>query len=98
MVPLEYLCKFWRTLDMSLINCEINLILNWSKNCFITIDPDNNQLPTFPLTGANLYVRVVIFLTQNNAKLLQQMKSDLKRTINWNKYRSKVTIWEPKQY
>ena len=98
MVPLKYLCKFWRTLDMSLINCEINLILNWSKNCFITIDPDNNQLPTFPLTGANLYVRVVIFLTQNNAKLLQQTKSGLKRTINWNKYRSKVTIWEPKQY
>ena len=56
---------------MSLINREINLILTWSENCFITIDPDNNQLPTFPLTGANLYVRVVIFLTQNNAKLLQ---------------------------
>ena len=56
---------------MSLINCEINLILTWSENCFITIDPDNNQLPTFPLTGANLYVRAVIFLTQNNAKLLQ---------------------------
>ena len=83
---------------MSLINREINLILTWSENCFITIDPDNNQLPTFPLTGANLYVRVVIFLTQNNAKLLQQTKSGLKRTINWNKYRSKVTIWEPKQY
>ena len=83
---------------MSLINREINLILTWSENCFITIDPDNNQLPTFPLTGANLYVRVVIFLTQNNAKLLQQTKSGLKRTINWNKYQSKVTIWEPKQY
>ena len=98
MVPLKYLCKFWRTLAMSLINREINLILTWSENCFITIDPDNNQLPTFPLTGANLYVRVVIFLTQNNAKLLQQTKSGLKRTINWNKFRSKVTIWEPKQY
>ena len=30
-VPLKHLSNFWRTLDMSLINCEINLILTWSK-------------------------------------------------------------------
>ena len=30
--------------------------------------------------------------TQDNAKLLQQFKSVFKRTINWNKYQSKVTI------
>ena len=28
MVPLKYLSNFWRTLEMALINCEINLILN----------------------------------------------------------------------
>ena len=26
-VPLKYLSSFWRTLEMSLINCEIKLIL-----------------------------------------------------------------------
>ena len=35
-VPLEYLSKFWRTLEMALINCEVNLILTWSKDCVIT--------------------------------------------------------------
>ena len=30
MVPLKYLSNFWRTLEMPLINCEINLILTWS--------------------------------------------------------------------
>ena len=35
MVPLKYLSNFWRTLEMSLINCEINLNLNWSKKCVI---------------------------------------------------------------
>ena len=30
-VPLKYLSNFWRTLEMPLINCEINLILTWSK-------------------------------------------------------------------
>ena len=30
MVPLKYLSNFWRTLEMLLINCEVNLILTWS--------------------------------------------------------------------
>ena len=30
---LEYLSNFWRTIEMPLINCEINLDLNWSKKC-----------------------------------------------------------------
>ena len=35
MVPLKYLSNFWRTLEIPLINCEINLILTWSANCVI---------------------------------------------------------------
>ena len=35
-VPLKYLSNFWRTLEMLLINCEVNLILTWSKDCVIT--------------------------------------------------------------
>ena len=35
-LPLNYLSNFWRTLEMSLINCEINLMLTWSPNCVIT--------------------------------------------------------------
>ena len=32
-VPLKHLSNFWRTLNIALINCEIELILTWSKNC-----------------------------------------------------------------
>ena len=35
-VPLKYLSNFWRSLDMSLINCEVSLTLTWSENCVIT--------------------------------------------------------------
>ena len=35
-VPLKYLSNFWRTLDMSLINCEVSLTLTWSENCLLT--------------------------------------------------------------
>ena len=39
-----------------------------------------------------LYVPVVNLSTQDNAKLLQELKSGFERTINWNKYQSKVSI------
>ena len=86
MLPLKYLSNIWRTLEMSLINCEINFILTWSANCFIIDAPVNNEVPTFVITYTKLYVPVVSLSTQNNAKLLQQLKSDFKRTIKWNKY------------
>ena len=51
-----------------------------------------NQAPTFAITETNLYVPVVTLSTQDNAKLLPQLKSGFKRTINWNKYLSKPEL------
>ena len=86
MVPLKYLSNFWRTLEMPLINCEVNLILTWSAECVVIYSDVANQIPTFTITETNLYVPVVTLLTQDNVKLLPQLKSGFKRTINWNKY------------
>ena len=86
MAPLKYLRNFWKTLEMPLINCEINLILTWSANCVIVSSAAANQGATFSITDAKRYVPIVTSSTQNNAKLLQQLKSAFKRTINWNKY------------
>ena len=41
------------------------------------------------MTSAKLYVPVVTLSIQNNTKLFQQLKSGFKRTINWNKHKSK---------
>ena len=92
MIPLKYLSIFWRTLEMPLINCEIELILTWSRNCVIIYTDVNNQVPTFTITETNLYVPVVTLSTQDNAKLLPQLKSGFKRTISWNKYLSKPEL------
>ena len=40
----------------------------------------------------------VTLSTEDNAKLLQQLKSSFKRTINWNKYQLKVIIQAPNPY
>ena len=88
-VPLKYLSNFWRTLEMPLINCEVNLILTWSSTCVIT---NSNGIGTFAITDTKLYVPVVTLSTQENSKLLQQLKSGFKRVINWNKYLSKPEL------
>ena len=91
MVPLKYLSNLGRTLEMPLINCEVELSLNWSANCVIIYTNVNNQVPTFTITETNVYVPVVTLSTQDNEKLLQ-LKSGFKRKINWNKYLAKPEL------
>ena len=59
---------------MPLINCEVELILNWSANCVIIYTNFDNQVPTFTITKANIYVPVVTLSTQDNEKLLPRLK------------------------
>ena len=92
MVPLKYLINFWRTLEMPLINCEVNLILTWSSTCVLIATNIPNQNAKFAITDTKLYVRVVNLSTQENTKFLQQLKSGFKRVINWNKYLSKPEL------
>ena len=68
-VPLKYLSNFWRTLEMPLINCEVNLILTWLSTCVIT---NSNGAGAFAITDTKLYVPVVTLSTQENTKFLQQ--------------------------
>ena len=70
MFPLKYLSNFWRTLEMVLFVCEINLILTWPTNCVIVYTNVANQGATFEITETNLYVPVATLSTQDNAKLL----------------------------
>ena len=86
MVPLKYLSNFWRTLEISLTNCEINIDLNWSKMHVIVAIDVADQVTTFSITDTKLYGRVVTLSTQDNINLLEQLKSGFKRTINSNKY------------
>ena len=61
-------------------------------NCVIIYANVANQVPTFRITETNLYVPVVTLSTQDNAKLLPQLKSGFKRTISQNKYLAKPEL------
>ena len=55
-------------------------------------------MPTFTIADTKLYVPVVTLSTQDNAKLLEQLKPVFKRTINWNKYQRTVTVQQKNRY
>ena len=76
-VPSKHLSNFWRTLEMFLINCEINLILTKSAKCLIS---EGNLATTFTIRDEKILCSSLS--TQDNEKLLQELKSCFKRTIN----------------
>ena len=66
--------------------------MTWSVYCVIVYTNVANQGATFTITETKLYVPVITLSTQDNEKLLPQLKSGLKRTINWNIYLSKPEL------
>ena len=64
-VPLKYLSNFWRSLEMPLINCKVELSLKWIENCVLTTaaigananaNAAGTDSATFKITDAKLYV------------------------------------------
>ena len=91
---------------MLLISCEVSSILTWSEKYLIKSkarrDADLNANPTvaainnptnvtFKITDTKLFIPVVTLSTENDNKLLEQIKLGLKITIKWNKCRSEKT-------
>ena len=106
-IPLKHLSNFRENINIPLINCEVELILTWFKNC-VLIDKltrnanyeanphvseiNNPENAIFQITDTKLYVPVVTLSKENDIKLSEQLKSGFKRTIKWNKYRFQMPI------
>ena len=80
---------------MLFINFEVNLILTWSRDCVIS---NSTGAGKFAITETKFYVPVITVSPQDNAKLLQQLKSGFKRTINWNEYESNPKTFAKNRY
>ena len=92
--PLKYLSNFWRSLEMPLINCKIELSLKWIENCVLTtaaIGANANATGAysaiFKITDAKLYVTIVTLSAEGNAKLSKLLGNRFKRAVYWNKYK-----------
>ena len=64
-VPLKYLSNFWRSLEMLLINCKVELKLKWKKYFILSAAGANNAKAnsnniSFIIKFTKLYVSVEI--------------------------------------
>ena len=76
-VPLKYLSNFFKSLEMSLINCKINLNLTWKKECVLSTDNGNT---VFIINDTKLYIQMQIQMQQNKG---------FQRSIYWNENKTK---------
>ena len=76
--------NFWRSLEIPLINCKVELSLTWYENCILSNVAGNS---TFKITDAKLYVPVVTLSTEDNAKLSKLLTEGFKRSVYWNEYK-----------
>ena len=93
-VPLQYLSNFWRSLEMPLINCKVELSLKWIENRVLNtaaIGANANAAgadsATFKITDAKLYVPIVTLSIEDNSKLSKLLSEGFKRPIYWNEYK-----------
>ena len=93
-VPLKYLSNSWRSLEMPLINCKVELSLKWIENCVQTTaeiganaDATGADSATLEVTDAKLYVPGVTLSAEDNVKLVKQLNEGFKRPVYWNKYK-----------
>ena len=78
---------------MPLINCKVELSLNWIKSCVLTsaalgcnANATGADSATFKITDAKLYIPIVTLSAEDNAKLTKLLSKGFKRTVYWNEY------------
>ena len=82
-VPLKYLSNFWRSLEIPLINCKVELSLKWYERCLLTAA----TTATFKITDAKLYILIVTLSIEDNSKLSRLLNEGFKRPIYWKEYK-----------
>ena len=81
-IPLKYFSNFWRSFEISSINCKAELSLEWYENCILS---SARTAATFARTDTKLYVPVVTLKTEDNIKLSKLLNEGFKRSVYWNK-------------
>ena len=69
-----------------MINCKVELSLNWIEKCVLTTFADANKV-TFKISDAKLYVPIVLLLAEDNAKSSKILAVGFKRPVYWKKYK-----------
>ena len=95
-MPLKYSSNFWRSLEIPLVNCKVELKLIWTKHCVLSVagadnangnNNDNNVI--FIIKDTKLCVPVVTLSARDHQKLSKLLSKRFKRSVYWNEYKAK---------
>ena len=96
-VLLKDLSNFWKSLEMALINCKVELKLRWTKHCVLSVlgnenDNANADANNIILTiqDTKLYVPTVTLSSKGNQKLSEFLSKAFERFVYWNEYKVKI--------
>ena len=87
-VPLKYISNFFRSLEMPLVNCKVDLEITWTKDCVISSNNAADGNVSFKITDTKLYAPIVTLSTKDNTNLTKQLNDGFKRTVYWNEYKA----------
>ena len=88
-VVLKCLSSFWRSREIPLINCKIELKLKWKTLCVLSVlGADNNDA----ISNIKLYVPVITLLAKNNQKPPKLLSKGFERSMYWNKHKTKSKL------
>ena len=76
--------NFRRSLEIPLINCKVEISLNWIENCILS---NSGNPATFKITDAKLYIPIVTLKTGDNTKLSKLFSEGFKKPIYWNEHK-----------
>ena len=94
-VLLKYLRNFWGSLKIPLINCKVELFIEWKKYCILSsAGADNANANSnntiFTIKFIKLCVVVVTLSTRDIQKLSKLLRKGLERSVYWNQYKTKA--------
>ena len=93
-LQLKYLSNLWRSLEMPLINCKVELKLRWTKHCVLSPAGNDNANCNddniiFTIKDTKLYLPVVTLSARDNQKLSKLSSKEFERSVYWNQYKTK---------
>ena len=101
-VPIKYLSRFFRSLEIPLISCEASLDLKWNRNCVLTsrayresdsavVGVNNPTAAEFKITDCKLYEPTVALPEAYGNILYRKLKEGFSVDVYWERYRSQMT-------
>ena len=90
----HYLSNFWQSLEMSLINCKVQINLKLTKHCALATDGNDNGDANsnniiFTTKDTTQTVPIVTLSAKDVQKLLKLLSKESERSAYWNEYKTK---------